>query len=127
MRTALGWIGLLTAGVLLLGCGEKVDCKKLDKRLHECTRELMFTLNPDAETRLKKATDPELKKQNATLLAKDIERNRKTLKEQVTKQCEAHKGRAADAKAVSGCLEEGAKDCKKFATCFAKYLKSKSK
>ena len=31
MRTALGWIGLLTAGVLLLGCGEKVDCKKLDK------------------------------------------------------------------------------------------------
>jgi len=126
MRTALGCLGLLTAGALLFGCSDKVDCKKLDQRLHACTQELMFTLNPEAKDRYDKSTDPELKKQNAKLLAADIARNQKTLKEQVTKQCEAHKGRAADAKAVSGCLEKGAKDCKKFAACFAKYLRSKS-
>ena len=127
MRKALGTIGLLAAGVLLGGCGEKVDCEVLGKRLDSCTRELMFTLNPDAETRLKKATDPELKKANEKLLQEDIARNKKTLNDQVTKQCKAKKGRAADAKAINGCLKEGEKDCKKFAACFAKYLKSKSK
>jgi hypothetical protein len=125
MRSALGWLGFLTAATLLGGCGEKVDCDKLGKRLHDCTRELMFTLNPEAKERLKKATDPELKEQNKKLLEQDIKRNRKTLKEQVTDQCKAKDGRAADAKAINECLEKGAKDCNKFAQCFAKYLKTK--
>jgi outer membrane lipopolysaccharide assembly protein LptE/RlpB len=125
MRSALGWLGLLAATTLLGACGEKVDCDKLGTRLHDCTRELMFTLNPEAKKRLEKATDPELKKQNAKLVAKDIARNRATLKKQVTDQCKAKKGRAADAKAINECLDVGAKDCKKFAQCFAKYLKTK--
>lgn len=132
MRTSLGWPGALAAlmlvtSPLLPGCGEKVDCDRLDKRLHDCTQELMFTLNPEAAARLKKATDPKVREQNQKLVADDIARNRKVLKEKVVDQCKAKKGRAADAKEVNKCLSEGAKDCHKFAACFARYLKTKSK
>ena len=63
---------------------------------------------------------------------RDIERNRETLKKQVVKQCKKHKGRAADGKLINACLEaSGGKtdpeSCKKFADCFGKFLKEKSK
>lgn len=126
-RSRAAWLGWLVAGSLLVGCGPKVDCEKLGARMKDCAEDLMFTLNPGAKERLKKATDPDIKKENAKLLAKDIERNRKTLKEQVADKCKAHEGRASDAKVIQKCLDEGAKECSKFASCFAGYLKNKSK
>ena len=119
------WIGCLAMGCLLTGCGPKVDCDVLGKRLDECTQELMFTLNPGAKQQLAKTVDPDQKKEHEKLLQEDVQRNRKTLKEQVTDKCKAHKGRAADAKLIQKCLAEGTKDCEKFAACFASYLKSK--
>jgi hypothetical protein len=126
-RTASVSCGLLAAGILLAGCGPKVDCEKLGARLNDCTQELMFTLNPAARKQLEKAIDPDVKKENDKLHQEDIARNRKTLKEQVTDKCKAHKGRAADAKLILKCLDEGAQDCKKFASCFAGYLRNKGK
>ena len=77
-------------------------------------------------------TDPETRKANEALKAKDIQRNRETLKKQVVEQCKKHKGRAADAKLINDCLEaSGGKtdpaSCQKFADCFGKFLKEKSK
>jgi hypothetical protein len=126
MRTV--WATLSVMGLLFslaTGCGPKVDCDKLGKRLNACTETLMFTLRPEVPERLKKVTDPEAKKQNAELLRKDIQRNQVTLKEQVTDQCKAKGGRAADAKLINGCLEKSA--CAKFASCFGSYLKEKNK
>lgn len=120
-------IGLVAVGIVLYGCGPKVDCDKLGARLNDCTAELMFTLNPAAKKQLEKTLDPDVKKENDKLYQEDIARNRKTLKEQVTDKCKAHKGRAADAKLILKCLDEGAGDCKKFAACFAGYLRNKSK
>ncbi len=128
--------GLLTAlglaAILAPGCGPKVDCDKLDKSLSGCTEALMFRLRPDAKKSLAKATDPETRKANEALKAKDIERNRATLKKQIVEECKKHKGRAADAKLINSCLEaSGGKtdpaSCKKFADCFGKFLKEKSK
>lgn len=128
MQRSASMLGWLVVGALAVGgCGPKVDCDKLGARLDECTQELMFTLNPGARKQLEKVTDPEVKKENDKLHSEDIARNRKTLKEQVTDKCKAHKGRAADAKLIQKCLDEGASDCKKFAACFAGYLKNKSK
>ena len=133
MRTISGLLTALgLAAMLAAGCGPKVDCKKLDTSLHGCAEALMFRLRPDARKSLAKATDPEIKKQNALLMAKDLERNRATLKKQVGGECKKHKGRAADAKLINDCLEaSGGKtdpaSCKKFADCFAKFLKEKSK
>lgn len=133
MRTTSG---LLTAvslvAMLAAGCGPKVDCDKLDKSLSGCTEALMFRLRPDAKKSLAKATDPEIRKQNEALKVQDIERNRATLKKQVVEECRKHKGRAADAKLINDCLEaSGGKtdpeSCKKFADCFGKFLKEKSK
>jgi hypothetical protein len=117
---------------LATGCAPKVDCDKLDKSLSGCTEALMFRLRPDAKKSLDKATDPEIKKQNEALKAKDIERNRATLKKQVVEECRKHNGRAADAKLINECLElsggkTDAESCKKFANCFGKFLKDKSK
>lgn len=126
-RSAPLTIGLVAAGIVFSGCGPKVDCDKLGARLNECTPELMFTLNPAAQKQLDKTIDPDVKKENDKLHQEDIARNRRTLKEQVTDKCKAHKGRAADAKLILKCLDEGAKDCKKFAACFAGYLRNKSK
>ncbi|MDY0001224.1 MAG: hypothetical protein RBU30_08020 [Polyangia bacterium] len=121
-------LGFLAAsGAALAGCGPKVDCERLGARLNDCTPELMFTLNPAAKRQLEKVIDPDVRKENDRLHKEDIERNRKTLKEQVTDKCKAHKGRAADAKLILKCLEAGAKDCKQFAACFAGYLRNKSK
>ena len=133
MRMILGWLsvcGLLALGAA--GCGPKVDCDKLDKSLSGCTEALMFRLRPDAKKNLAKATDPEIKKQNEALKAKDIERNRATLKKQVVQECKKHRGRAADAKLINACISaSGGKtdpeSCKKFADCFGKFLKEKSK
>jgi len=127
LLTALGLVATLTAG-----CGPKVDCEKLDKSLSGCTEALMFRLRPDAKKSLAKATDPEIKKANEALKAQDIVRNRATLKSQVVGECKKHKGRAADAKLINDCLEAsgGRTDpasCKKFADCFGKFLKEKSK
>ena len=128
--------GLLTAlglaAMLATGCGPKVDCKKLDTSLNDCAEALMFRLRPDARKSLAKATDPEIKKQNEALKAKDLERNRATLKKQVVGECKKHKGRAADAKLINDCLKAtsantNADSCKKFADCFGKFLKEKSK
>ena len=128
MRSSASLLGCLVAGGLAFaGCGPKVDCDQLGKRLNDCTQELMFTLNPAAKKQLEKVSDADDKKENEKLHQEDIERNRKTLKEQVTDKCKAHKGRAADTKLILKCLDEGAKDCKKFASCFAGYLKNKSK
>jgi hypothetical protein len=124
MRTV--WV--LAMGIVLslgAGCGPKVDCDALGKKLDTCTEQLMFTLRPDVPERLKKVTDPEAVKQNKALLAKDVARNRATLKEQVTDQCKAKGGRAADAKLINGCLEKSS--CEKFAACFSSYLKEKNK
>jgi hypothetical protein len=126
MRTA--WATVMVIGFLFAlgaGCGPKVECEKLGKRLNDCTESLMFKLRPEVPDRLKKVTDPEAKKQNAELVKKDIQRNRATLKEQVTDQCKAKGGRAADAKLINGCLEKDG--CDKFATCFGSYLKEKNK
>ena len=118
--------------LLAVGCGPKVDCDKLDKSLSGCTEALMFRLRPDAKKSLAKATDPETRKQNEALKLKDIERNRETLKRQVVAECRKHKGRAADAKLINACLEASggntdAASCTKFADCFGKFLKEKSK
>jgi len=118
------WLFGLAVTGLLFGCGPKVDCDKLHKRLQSCTKELMFTLRPDAAKRLKTA-DPEVKKHNEKLLAEDIKRNQDTLKKQVTDKCKAKKGRAADAKLINKCLEK--KTCGEFAACFGVYLKDKGK
>lgn len=125
MRTILGLMVALGVVGVLAGCGPKVNCDKLDKRLSECTKDLMFKLQPDALKRLNKATDPEVKKANEAQLARDVERNRATLKKQVVEQCKTHKGRAADAKLITTCLEK--KSCGDFAACFGVYLKEKSK
>ena len=126
MRTTLGLlVALGLVGTLAGGCGPKVDCGKLDDKLMKCTKEVMFRLRPDAEKSIKKATDPEIKKQNAAQLAKDIARNQETFKQQITEQCKKHKGRAADAKLINACLKKEA--CGEFAACIAVYLKEKSK
>lgn len=127
MSRLAAWFGCVAAFGLLAGCGPKVDCDALGGRLDECTQELMFTLNPGAKQQLAKTVEAEQKKENEKLLVEDIARNRMTLKAQVTDKCKAHKGRAADAKLIQKCLAEGAKDCQKFASCFASYLKNKSK
>jgi hypothetical protein len=128
--------GLLSAlglmAMLATGCGPKVDCEKLETSLVGCTEALMFRLRPDAQKSLAKATDPEIKKQNEALKNKDIERNTATLKKQVVEECKKHKGRAADAKLINDCLKisggkTDAESCKKFADCFGKFLKEKSK
>jgi len=131
MRTTSGLLTALVA-LLAVGCGPKVDCDKLDKSLSGCTEALMFRLRPDAKKSLAKATDPETRKLNEELKAKDIQRNRATLKSQVVQECKKHKGRAADAKLINACLEASggktdAASCKKFADCFGKFLKEKSK
>jgi hypothetical protein len=128
MRTV--WVPITVMGLLsglATGCGPKVDCDKLGKRLNTCTETLMFTLRPDAKQRMDKVklADREAQKQNAELLKKDIQRNQITLKEQVTDQCKAKGGRAADAKLINGCLEKSG--CAKFASCFGSYLKEKNK
>ena len=125
MRTILALTtALLAAGTLATGCGPKVDCDKLDKRLHKCTKELMFRLRPDAAKSLRKATDPEVKKANQAALERDIARNRATLKKKVVDQCKKHKGRAADAKLINTCLKK--ETCGELAACFGVYLKEKS-
>jgi len=106
------------------GCGPKVDCDALGKKLDSCTEDLMFTLRPEVREKLKKA-DLEAMKHNDELLKKDVAKNRATLKEQVTDQCKAKSGRAADAKLINGCLEKST--CPKFAACFSSYLKEKNK
>lgn len=133
MRTISGLLSALCLVAMLApGCGPKVDCDKLDKSLSGCTEQLMFRLRPDAKKSLAKATDPETRKANEALKAKDIQRNRETLKKQVVEQCKKHKGRAADAKLINDCLKaSGGKtdpaSCQKFADCFGKFLKEKSK
>jgi len=127
LLTAVGLVAMLAAS-----CGPKVDCDKLDKSLSGCTEALMFRLRPDAKKSLAKATDPEIKKQNEALRLKDIERNRATLKKQVVEECRKHNGRAADAKLINDCLKVSggktdAESCRKFADCFGKFLKEKSK
>ncbi len=133
MRTTSGLLMALgLAAVMATGCGPKVDCNKLDTSLNKCAEALMFRLRPDAKKSLAKATDPEIKKQNEALRAKDVERNRATLKKQVVRECKKHKGRAADAKLINECLKAtsantDADSCKKFADCFGKFLKAKDK
>ena len=133
MRTTSGALAALgLVAMLAAGCGPKVDCDKLEKSLTGCTEALMFRLRPNAKKSLDKATDPETRKQNAALKAKDIERNKATLKKQVIGECKKHEGRAADAKLINDCLKVSggktdAESCKKFADCFGKFLKDKSK
>jgi hypothetical protein len=121
LLSALGLMAMVAAG-----CGPKVDCDKLETSLVGCTEALMFRLRPDAQKSLAKATDPEIKKQNEAL------KLRATLKKQVVEECRKHKGRAADAKLINECLKisggkTDAESCRKFADCFGKFLKEKSK
>lgn len=111
--------------VLSVGCGPEVDCDKLEKRLNACAKDMILKIRPKNAERLKKATDPEVKKANAKRLAGDVQKLQEVFKTQVIKPCRAHKGRAKDAKLIQKCLDK--KTCGEFAACFSVYLKEKSK
>ena len=116
-------------GLMVVGCGPKVDCDKLHDKLTDCTKHLMWKLRPTAKRNFDEATkataDPKAKKAAEDTLAANVLRNQETLKKQVTEKCKAKKGRAADAKLINKCLQH--KTCPKFAECFSVYLKAKSK
>ena len=122
----IGFLFAAAIGLILsMGCGPEVDCDKLEKRLNKCAKDMILKVRPKNAERLKKATDPEVKKANAKRLAEDIKKLQAVFKAQVGKPCRAHKGRAKDAKLIQKCLDK--KTCGEFAACFSVYLKEKSK
>lgn len=113
LATSLGWA---------TACAPKVDCKKLQSKLHKCTAELIWALKPEAQANFEK--NPQTAEAGKKL-AGAVKKFRKSLDKDVYKTCKQHEGRAKDAKQINECL---AKDsCEAFAKCFAKYLDAKSK
>ncbi len=116
-RRRIAVVAVFVAGALLgASCGPKVDCDELRSRLKKCTKDLVWAVKPQAKAQVAKAGP-----KGARELDRVIADLRKRLDADVYKPCEAHRGRAKDAKQINKCL--AAKSCEAFAACFAKFLK----
>ena len=114
--------GLLSIAIVapVLGCGPKVDCKKLKNKLHECTKDLLWALKRKEKENFDKNPDKAAieKKLDAA-----VQVFRSMLDKEVYKKCKQHSGRSKDAKQIVACLKKGS--CEEFASCFVQYLKPK--
>lgn len=117
--------------VTMVGCGSKIDCKKLKAKLNECADEVYVASANGAVSFVERVTaaDAGLPVNARAELRKrwHKERHRLALRfvERVAKQCRSHGGAFRAAKKINACLKN--KNCKQFARCFAKIaLKKRS-
>jgi hypothetical protein len=120
MRKLLAGLLSLAIAAPVLGCGPKVDCKKLKNKLHECTKDLLWALKRKEKENFDKNPD---KAAIEKKLEAAVQVFRSMLDKEVYKKCKQHSGRSKDAKQIITCLKKGS--CDEFASCFVQYLKPK--
>jgi hypothetical protein len=106
---------LLTGMVLLIagmglgiqsGCSDKTNCKKMKKKMDQCSEQMWKALEPRLRGRA-----PETWR-----------RNKNTMH---YRYCKKVKGRYKQAKAINDCIAK--KSCANFATCFCRAVKKDPK
>lgn len=103
-----------------MGCGPKVDCKKLKDKLYDCTEQLLWALKRKEKEHFEKNPD---KADTKKKLDEAVQAFRSMLDKEVYKKCKDHSGRSKDAKQIIDCLKKGS--CEDFSACFVQYLKPK--
>ena len=106
------------------GCGPKIDCRKLGKKMHSCADEVYVASKTGAVSFLEKLTaaegglDPKTRSMLAALWKKEKHRLAMKFVAEIETRCRLHKGNYREAEKINACLKHTS--CRRFARCFAK-------